>query len=119
MEKANLILLDGLALATVLDLVSEFSAGVVKLLGIAETLDLVSFSAGTLSLSLAGLGFQSGSKKIKVHVERNEVNSEKVGVSEVLDAENLESTVAEKTSYMDPNTSETDEIEDDTTPRKT
>ncbi|KAG9307351.1 hypothetical protein G9A89_017180 [Geosiphon pyriformis] len=50
---------------------------------------------------------------------RSEVDSKEAGVSKVSDAENLESTVAKKTSYMDPNVSKTDEIEDDTTPKKT
>ncbi|KAG9294120.1 hypothetical protein G9A89_021479 [Geosiphon pyriformis] len=48
----------------------------------------------------------------------SEIDSEKVGVSEVLDAKNLENIVAKETSYMDPNTSEIDEIEDDATLRK-
>ncbi|KAG9289270.1 hypothetical protein G9A89_007515 [Geosiphon pyriformis] len=48
----------------------------------------------------------------------SEVDSEKAGVSEVSDAENLESMVAEEMSYIDLNTSETDEIEDNATSRK-
>ncbi|KAG9284150.1 hypothetical protein G9A89_022924, partial [Geosiphon pyriformis] len=128
------------------------------------SIDPIGSSASASSSSLAGLGSQSGSKKIKacvksiylcgssykktklpgvsggimdsldglilvgmlhgdgVELQRSwgsEVDSEEVGVSEVSDAENLESAVVKETNYMDPNTFETNEIEDDITPRKT
>ncbi|KAG9294193.1 hypothetical protein G9A89_021552 [Geosiphon pyriformis] len=112
--------------------------------------DPVGSSAGVLGLSSAGLGSQSDSKKIKVHVESvyshgplykkmklsgvssgvvdlsagplsvgSEVDSEEAGVSEVLDVKDLENTVAEEMSYVDPNASKTDNMKDNATPRKT
>ncbi|KAG9304495.1 hypothetical protein G9A89_020059, partial [Geosiphon pyriformis] len=126
--------------------------------------NLVGSFAGALDSSLAGLGFWSGSKKIKACVESvylhgpsykkmklpnvssgvvdlsagplsvgmlhsdsiklqrswsSEVDSEEMGVSEVSNVKDLENTVAEEISYVDPNTSETNEMEDDATLRKT
>ncbi|KAG9305788.1 hypothetical protein G9A89_001076 [Geosiphon pyriformis] len=101
-------------------------------------MDLVGSFAGASGLSSAGLGSRSDSKKIKAHVESvylhgpsykktklpgvssgSEVDSKEAGVSKVSDIENLENMVAEKMSYVDPNASETDKIEDNATPRKT
>ncbi|KAG9295801.1 hypothetical protein G9A89_009030 [Geosiphon pyriformis] len=127
-------------------------------------MDLVGSSAGASSSSLAGLGFWSGSKKIKVRIKsvylrgfsykktklpsvfggimdlsdslilvgmlhgdgvglqkswRSEVDSEEASISKVSDAENLESAVTKETNYMDSNVSETDEMEDNATLRKT
>ncbi|KAG9307326.1 hypothetical protein G9A89_017154 [Geosiphon pyriformis] len=127
-------------------------------------MDPVGSFAGASSSSSAELGFWSGSKKIKAHVESvyshgllykktklpgisggiidlsnglilvdmlygngvglqrswgSKVDSEKAGVSKVSDVKNLESTIAKETNYMDPNTFETDKMEDDMTPRKT
>ncbi|KAG9307231.1 hypothetical protein G9A89_017059 [Geosiphon pyriformis] len=48
----------------------------------------------------------------------SEIDSEEAGVSEVSDAENLESTVAKETSYMDPNTSKTNEMENNAISKK-
>ncbi|KAG9295054.1 hypothetical protein G9A89_017848 [Geosiphon pyriformis] len=127
-------------------------------------MDPVNSSAGASSSSSAGLGSQSGSKKIKACIESvylhsssykktklpgissgvvdlsnslllvgmlhgdgvrlqkswgSEINSKEVGISKVSDAKNLKSTVAEEMSYMDPNASETNEIENDATLKKT
>ncbi|KAG9295462.1 hypothetical protein G9A89_013491 [Geosiphon pyriformis] len=78
----------------------------------------VSGSIVDLSDSLLLVGMQHGDGVKLQRSWESEVNSEEAGVSEVSDAENLESTVTEETSYMDPNASKTDEIEDDTTPKK-
>ncbi|KAG9296261.1 hypothetical protein G9A89_014853 [Geosiphon pyriformis] len=83
-----------------------------KLSGVSS--GVVDSSAGLLSVSMlhndgAGLQRSWGS----------EIDSEEMSVSKVLDVENLENTVAEETSYVNPNTSETDEIEDNATFRKT
>ncbi|KAG9292799.1 hypothetical protein G9A89_006360 [Geosiphon pyriformis] len=48
----------------------------------------------------------------------SEVKSENVSISGVLDIENMDNIVAEKTSYIDSNTSKTDDMVDDMTPRK-
>ncbi|KAG9294640.1 hypothetical protein G9A89_008119 [Geosiphon pyriformis] len=89
-----------------------FSYKKIKLLGVFS--DIMDLSDG---LILVGMLHNNG-----VRLQRfweSEVDSKEAGVSEILDAENLESTVAEEQIYIDLNTSETDEIEDDTTLRKT
>ncbi|KAG9284618.1 hypothetical protein G9A89_004660 [Geosiphon pyriformis] len=47
-----------------------------------------------------------------------EMESEKSSMSKVLNIKNLKNTIAKETSYVDSNTSETDDIMDDTTLRK-
>ncbi|KAG9296006.1 hypothetical protein G9A89_011858 [Geosiphon pyriformis] len=49
----------------------------------------------------------------------SEMKSEESSISELSDMENLKNTVAEETSHVDSNASETDDMIDDTTSRKT
>ncbi|KAG9298015.1 hypothetical protein G9A89_018843 [Geosiphon pyriformis] len=49
----------------------------------------------------------------------SEIESKESSVSGVSDMENLKNTVAKETSYIDSNTSKTDDMMNDTTPRKT
>ncbi|KAG9285360.1 hypothetical protein G9A89_010835 [Geosiphon pyriformis] len=97
--------------------------------------ELVGSSAGGFNTGLTGLGFQSETKK-KAQVESVYthnfsykkskksgvtgvvVESEDASISEVLDVENMDNIVAEETSYIDSNTSETDNMVDNTTSRK-
>ncbi|KAG9299386.1 hypothetical protein G9A89_014035 [Geosiphon pyriformis] len=49
---------------------------------------------------------------------RSEVENDESSISKVSDIENLKNIIAEKTSYINSNTSETDNMMDNTTPRK-
>ncbi|KAG9307686.1 hypothetical protein G9A89_023251 [Geosiphon pyriformis] len=186
-EKNGLIFLDSLVFILVSGLASGLSAGVIKLLGIANAFSVcfgfcksfffviffntslfvaiepASSSAGGSGFSLTGLEIQSGVKSKKcvesahscgasykkprkpeaagrmmdssagpffigilgadgVECKKSwssDIESDSNSVSKISDMENLKNTVAEETSYMDSNASDTDDMANNTTLRMT